>query len=84
MNYNVEEVWKDIPGFEGRYQISNFQRVKSLARKVKTFNGSRIVQEKILNPVKGKVTFRTQYTTVQFKVEDLYEEAFGINEEILS
>ena len=26
----VEEVWKDINGFEGRYQISNFGRVKSL------------------------------------------------------
>ena len=27
----VEE-WKDIEGFEGRYQISNFGRVKSLER----------------------------------------------------
>lgn len=28
-----EEVWKDVPGYEGLYQISNYGRVKSLARK---------------------------------------------------
>lgn len=27
--YNTKEVWKDIEGFEGRYQVSNFGRVKS-------------------------------------------------------
>jgi hypothetical protein len=26
------EIWKDIRGFEGKYQISNYGRVKSLAR----------------------------------------------------
>lgn len=26
----MEEIWKDIPGFEGRYQVSNMGRVKSL------------------------------------------------------
>lgn len=28
------EVWKDIEGYEGRYQVSNMGRVKSLTRKV--------------------------------------------------
>lgn len=32
-----EEIWKDIPGYEGRYQVSNLGRVKSLARE--TFTG---------------------------------------------
>lgn len=27
------EIWKDIPGYEGLYQVSNIGRVKSLARK---------------------------------------------------
>lgn len=31
----MEEVWKDISGYEGLYQISNFGRVKSLPRKYK-------------------------------------------------
>lgn len=26
------EIWKDIPGFEGLYQVSNLGRVKSLQR----------------------------------------------------
>lgn len=26
----MEEIWKDIPGFEGYYQASNFGRIKSL------------------------------------------------------
>lgn len=30
---NETEIWRDIKGFEGSYQISNFGRVKSLARR---------------------------------------------------
>ena len=26
----MEEIWKDIKGFEGRYQVSNLGRVRSL------------------------------------------------------
>lgn len=29
----MEEIWKDIKGFEGCYQISNYGRVKSLCRR---------------------------------------------------
>jgi hypothetical protein len=36
------EIWKDVEGYEGSYQISNFGRVKSL-----------IGNEKILNPRKN-------------------------------
>lgn len=32
----MTEVWKDIPGYEGRYAISNFGRVKTYDRKVKS------------------------------------------------
>jgi hypothetical protein len=28
-----DEIWKDVPGFEGLYQVSNMGRVKSLAKK---------------------------------------------------
>lgn len=30
----VKEIWKDIPGYEGYYQVSNIGRVKGLERKV--------------------------------------------------
>ena len=38
-----EEIWKDIKGFEGLYQVSNLGRVKSLKRSYR-------VKEKILKP----------------------------------
>ena len=51
------EEWKDIEGYEGAYQISNFGRVKSVKRIVeydntnqtgKIFKGRKICPEKIL------------------------------------
>jgi len=29
----MKEIWKDIPGYEGLYQVSNYGKVKSLAKK---------------------------------------------------
>lgn len=42
------EIWKDIKGHEGRYQISNMGRVKSLEREVNNHTGKVLVKEKIL------------------------------------
>lgn len=41
-NYETNEVWKDIEGYEGYYQISNLGRVKSLARMVYDSSGNAI------------------------------------------
>lgn len=45
----MTEVWKDIAGYEGLYQVSNLGRVKSLPRERKTY-GKRtyITKEKII------------------------------------
>src|SRR5699024_11890782 len=44
-----KEIWKDIPGYEGSYQISTYGRVKSLDRYVVYSNGSvRFYKGKIL------------------------------------
>lgn len=45
------EIWKDIPGLEGRYQMSNFGRCKSLER---TDSHGKKVDEKILKPIVRK------------------------------
>ena len=46
------EIWKDIKGFEGLYQVSNLGRVKSLKRFRKGKNGSLApLKEKILKPL---------------------------------
>ena len=43
------EVWKNIKGYEGLYQVSNFGRVKSLERKVITSKRKYTVKEKMLS-----------------------------------
>jgi hypothetical protein len=46
------EIWKDIIGYEGYYQISNTGRVKALARKINIHNNNiRIARERILKPI---------------------------------
>lgn len=45
------EIWKDIPGYEGLYQVSNFGTIKSMKRMVKhSLNSNRICKEKIILP----------------------------------
>jgi hypothetical protein len=43
-----EEKWRDIIGYESRYAVSSFGRVKSLCRSARTARGYRTVPEKIL------------------------------------
>lgn len=44
-----QEIWKDIPNYEGLYQVSDFGVVKSLKRYVKGKVGNRLQKEKILS-----------------------------------
>ena len=45
------EEWRDVVGYEGRYQVSSMGRVKSLERKVRHWRGGeRIQKERILKP----------------------------------
>jgi hypothetical protein len=45
----LEEIWKDISGYEGFYQVSNFGRVRSLDRKVNHYlSGTKIFRGQII------------------------------------
>lgn len=56
----MSELWRYIPGFEGRYSISSEGRVKSLPRFVRGGNGSvRFVRERILKQNKDKDGYLT-------------------------
>lgn len=57
---NQEEIWKTIEGFED-YQVSNFGRVKSLSRKVRTLNGFRLIKERILKNLSDSSGYYTVY-----------------------
>ena len=47
----TKEIWKDIQGYEGLYQISNLGRIKSLERMIITSNNiTKKISEKILKP----------------------------------
>jgi hypothetical protein len=53
--FTKNEIWKDIPNFEGKYQASNMGRIKSLKRFCKSSlskKGMRIVPELILKQSK--------------------------------
>lgn len=51
----TKEIFKDIPEYEGLYQVSNLGRVKSLKRKIKNSQGIgfRTIKERILKSSPG-------------------------------
>ena len=50
----MEEIWKDVAGYEGKYQVSNLGRVKSLSRTINHSDGKNITRHgKILTPFKN-------------------------------
>lgn len=56
------EIWKNIEGYEGYYQVSNLGRVKNLGRYVKSINGAKsFKRERILKPDKSKENKRGQF-----------------------
>lgn len=82
----VDEAWKDIPGYEGLYQVSNYGKVKSLERKVYNpavlgSGSERTVPEKIRshNIMKGyhMVTLIKNKQSKAFRVARLVLIAFG-------
>ena len=78
----MQEIWKDIKGFEGRYQVSNLGRIKSLSRIVSTGrNGYRKIKECILVPRNStnnyqKISIRIYPKRYWFDVHRLVAEAF--------
>lgn len=68
----MEEIWKDIPGYEGIYQVSNIGRVKSLHRKVNHRYGQRIVKERILKPG-FSLKENKGYYVVNLSINDKYK-----------
>ena len=54
----MREVWKPIKGYEGLYEVSNTEKIKSLKRTVKAYNGwNRTFREKILTLHSSKINF---------------------------
>ena len=89
----MEEIWKDIEGYEGRYQVSNLGRVRSLARMIAQRNQSgtvgyrmepgKIMAQKLQNTDRLQVSLRKTENGKRirktFYVHRLVAEAFVPN-----
>ncbi len=64
LEITMKEVWKDIVGYEDRYQVSNLGRVKSLRRKVRNLLGERDVGGVVLKPTVLRRKRTNRITTV--------------------
>lgn len=84
-----QEIWKDIEGFEGVYQVSSWGRVKSCERYVKRSDGrTRVVKEKILTPHRNrcgylKIDLSKEKNHKSYSVHRLVAQAFIPNPENL-
>jgi hypothetical protein len=71
------EIWKDIPGFEGNYQVSDLGRVKSLSREVLgSKNSTYLINERFLKLQISKqgyyiITFRKNNEVKTYSVHQL-------------
>lgn len=75
-----EEIWRDVPGYEGLYQASNLGRVRSLDRLVQhNYGGTAVKKGKILTPRRGRaqVTFIKDGTRSYPLVSRLVYSAFN-------
>lgn len=84
----MEEVWKDVKGYEGYYQVSNLGRVRSLDRTFTRSDGSTATYRgRVLVPV-GRpyrhVTFSKNGKAVRIRIHRLVAEAFIPNPNGLS
>lgn len=72
----MQEIWKDIPNYEGLYRASNLGKIKKLSRIV---NNGVILKEKII---------KSYITTVGYEYVKLYKDGtlkhFGVHALVLS
>ena len=89
------EIWKDIKGYEGLYQISNLGRIKSLPRSKRNFNintkqlDTITIPEKIRKPQLTKygyyrIGLTKNHKQTYYSVHRLVAEAFILNPDNLT
>ena len=77
----MEEVWKDIKGYEGMYQVSNLGRVRSLNRIITNKNKKYEIKGKIISNSTSKlgykkVTLQSNGERKTFQVHRLVAQTF--------
>ena len=72
----MEEIWKDIKGYEGLYMISSYGRVKSIGGRRGSSNKPKILKQGTDTSGYKFVCFRVNKYSKTFKVHRLVAEAF--------
>lgn len=73
----MDEIWKDIPSYEGKYQASNLGRIKSLERKVSFGKQKRLIKETILKPKIDKDGYlRVSLSSKKYQIHKLIAISF--------
>ena len=65
MNIEIEEIWKDVVGFEGLYKVSSTGLVKRLQRAIYQTNNGTIYKHLFKEKIRKQVIDRHGYLTVQ-------------------
>ena len=65
------KIWKDIPDYEGLYQVSNFGEVKSLPKIRNVFSSNYIAKERILKPALNDSGYKIVVLTKNKKSKSL-------------
>lgn len=78
----MKEIWLPIKGYEGKYEISNFGRAKSLAKEWLSGHVKRIKPDTIFRPGSDKrgyfaITLRKDNKSTTFKIHHLVWDHFG-------
>lgn len=76
-----KEIWKDVVGYEGLYQVSNLGRVKSLEKYVKNYSKFSkrpqiILKSQIIKKGYLRLSLSKENTTKHFLVHRLVAQAF--------
>lgn len=67
----MEEIWEDIAGYEGLYQVSNFGRIKSLERIIFHSDGKKTIHnERMLCPSFDKFNYLNVCLTIDKKTKN--------------
>lgn len=76
----MKEIWKDIKGYEGLYQVSNLGKVKSIKwfnpRTNKHYKRNKILKQIVTNKGYLEIKLTKNYKCKIFKVHRLVAEAF--------
>lgn len=73
----MNEIWKDIKNYKGKYQISNMGRIKSIEHTIIRKNGNKLlIKEKILKQSINKGYYHITLQGKCFRVNRLVAETF--------